>query len=91
MKRSKKLIILNFKTFLVEESSDSTIDNEAIMCFELVNNQIIESCEIIEDQKVGSCELIEDNDAKIIGSCEIIEDQKVEKFSKDGLKQDYYL
>ena len=90
---------IKFKTFLVKESSDYTIDNEAIKCFELVNDQIIESCKIMEDQKVESCELIEDHDAKIIESCEIIEDQKVEfceliedqkieKFSKNGLKQE---
>ena len=57
-------------------------------------------CEIIEDQKVESCELIEGHDAKIIESCELIEDdqkvefceliedQKVEKFSKNGLRQE---
>ena len=90
---------IKYKTFLVKESSDYTIDNEAIKCFELVNDQKVEYCEIIEDQKVESCELIEDHDAKIIESCKLIEDQKVEfceltedqkveKFSKNGLKQE---
>ena len=65
---------IKFKTFLVKENSDYTIDNEAIKCFELVNDQIIESCEIIEDQKVEFCELIEG--------------QKVEKICKNGVKQE---
>ena len=68
---------IEFKTFLVKESSDYTIDNEEIKCFTLVNYQIIESCEIIEDQKVESCELIEEKYVEII-ECELIEDQKVE-------------
>ena len=72
--RVQKIYYIKFKTFLVKESSDYTIDNEAIKCFELVNDQIIESCEVIEHQKVESCELIED--------------QTVEKFSKSGLKQE---
>ena len=76
--RVQEIDYIKSKTFLVKESSDYTIVNEAIKCFELVKNQIIESCEIIEDQKVESCELIEDHDAKIIESCEIIEDQEVE-------------
>ena len=72
--RVQEIDYIRFKTFLVKESSDYTIDNEAVRCFELVNDQIIESCEIIEDQKVESCELIEEHDAKIIESCELIED-----------------
>ena len=32
--------------------------------------------------------MIENHDAKIIESCELIEDQKVEKFTKNGLKQE---
>ena len=96
----KEIDYIKYKTFLVKESSDYTIDNEAIKCFGLVNDQKVEYCEIIEDQKVESCELIEGHDAKIIESCELIEDgqkvefceliedQKVEKFSKNGLKQE---
>ena len=86
--RVQEIDHIKFKTFLVKESSDYTIDNEPMKFFELVNDQIIESCEIFEDQKVEFCELIENHDAKIIESCEIIEDQKVEKFSKNGLKQE---
>ena len=52
--RVQEIDYIKFKTFSVKESSDHSIDNEAIKCFELVNDQIIESCEIIEDQKVES-------------------------------------
>ena len=97
--RVQEIDYIKFKTFLVKKSSDYTIDNEAIKCFELVNDQIIESCEIIKDQKVESCELIEDHGPKTIESCQIIEDpkvefceltedQKVEKISKNSLKQE---
>ena len=72
--RVQEIYYIKSKRFLVTESGDYTIDNEAIKCFELVNDQIIESCEIIEDQKVETCELIEDHDAKIIEYCELIED-----------------
>ena len=83
--RVQKMIILNLKHFS-KESSDYTIDNEAIKCFGLVNDQIIESCEIIEDQKVESCELIEAKNAEII-ECELIEDQKVENNANQLIKE----
>ena len=36
--RVQEIDYIEFKTFLVKESSDHTIDNEAITCFELVND-----------------------------------------------------
>ena len=64
---------IKFKSFLVKESSDYTIDYEEIKCSELVNDEKAEYCELIEAQKVEACGLIEDFDAKIIESCELIE------------------
>ena len=76
--RLQEIDNIKFKTFLVKESNDYTIDNETIKCFELVNDEKAEYFPIIEDQKVESCESIENRDAKLIESCELIEDQKVE-------------
>ena len=62
--RVQEIDYIKFKTFLVKESSDYTIDHEEIRCFELIDDQKAEYCEIIEDQKVEHCELVEDHDAK---------------------------
>ena len=40
---------IKFKTVLVKESSDYTIDYEEIKCSELIDDQKVEYCEKIED------------------------------------------
>ena len=46
-----ELIIEDMKR-LVKESSDYTIDNEAIKCFELVNDQKVGYCEIRSKSRI---------------------------------------
>ena len=84
--RVQEIHYIKFKTSLVKESSDYTINNEAIKCFELVNDKKAEYCSIIEDQKVESYQLIEDHDAKVI-KCELIEYQKVENNANQLIKE----
>ena len=49
--RVQEIHYIKFKTSLVKESSDYTINNEAIKCFELVNDKKAEYCSIIQDQE----------------------------------------
>ena len=86
--RVQEIDYIKFKTFLVKESSDYTIDNEVIKCFELVNDEKVEYCSIIEDQKVEYCKLIEEQNDEIIESCKLIEDQKVEKIQCKAIIED---
>ena len=86
--RVQEIDYIKFKTFLVKESSDYTIDYESINCFKLVNNKKAEFCKITEDQKVEFCELIEDQKVDIIESCELIEDQKVKLIESKCQKVD---
>ena len=64
--RVQEIDYIKFKTFLVKESSDYTIDYKSINCFKLANNEKAEFFKIIEDQKVEFCELIEDQKVEII-------------------------
>ena len=75
--RVQEIKYIKFKTFLVKESSDYTIDYEEIKCFELVNDEKAEFYEIIEDQKVEFCELIGNQKVETTECKAIIQDQKV--------------
>ena len=69
--RVQEIDYIKFKTFLVKESSDYTIDYEEIKCFELVNGEKAEFYEVIQDQEAEFCELIENQQVETT-ECEAI-------------------
>ena len=81
---------IKYKTFLVKESSDYTIDNEANKFFELVNDHKVEYCEIIQDQKVEkfSKNVLKQEEIKKLLSIILKKEENKYLSSKNGLEYD---